>query len=602
MAIAVSTAWKEAIQAQFRYPAYLRLTLSVQPPGIREGAQVSTLATEPITSTDTIFDGNQDNAEPVATFEKNRWVGDGSMYLPSEIASQNKPMEWWSNDCNARAVELTFIFDKVYTVPGLFVVWDTETNSWPTKFTVRGYKQDGTLINTYTVTSINSVSGYFDAAFDDVKQIVLTINEWSREQWRVRINEVVLGLYLRFNNDTIPSATLTASTNLLASELPKLGLKVTLNNYDQTFDPMLKRGYSRYLAERQMVEATWGFCIDGENVEWMNPWPLYLSAWKISTDSPTVELTTTSRLSFLTTKYIKGTYTGAPQTFKSMALKVLASSGIIKNSDDEAPWELDSILDTLYTRAPEPVQNVNAVLQLIANATGCILDIDPENNFIRYRQAYVDGGYTIEQLQQLGDPAYTIADRLKSIQVGLRTFAAKSAAEKVYSFEGHIAGSRVLDVHFDSDHIVLNPTATITGATITSQVYYARRATITIVAAAAGADVTLTINGTVVEESTTYIQTYNNLDVSSGMEVTIDNPLITEMATLTRVAEVTKNYYLRRKSINVPYTGYPELETGDMLGFRTAYGDFDAEVTKLSLTFNGGFNGTLDAVVQEVSP
>ena len=111
MAIAVSTTWKEAIQAQFRYPAYLRLTLGVQPPGIREGAQVSTSATESITSVDTILDGNKANAEPVATFEKDRWMGDGSMYLPSEVASQNKPMEWWSNDCTASAVELTFIFD-----------------------------------------------------------------------------------------------------------------------------------------------------------------------------------------------------------------------------------------------------------------------------------------------------------------------------------------------------------------------------------------------------------------------------------------------------------------------------------------------------------
>lgn len=601
MAIAVSTAWKEAIQAQFRYPAYIRLTLNVQPPGLREGAQVSTNATESITSTDTIFDGVQTYADPVATFEQDRWIGDGSMYLSSETKSLNKPMEWWSNTCDFSSVELTLIFDQAYSIPGMFVTWDTETNSWPTNLQLKGYKQDGTLIGTYNITSINSVEGYFDAAFDDCKQVVMTITEWSKPNWRVRINEIVCGLYMRFNNDQIPSASLSASADLLAAELPKLSVKFTINNYDQTFDPLLKEGYSRYLAERQVAEVAWGFSVDSDNVEWMDSWPLYLSAWKIPTDSPTVEITTTSRLSFLTTEYNKGTYNGARRTFASMATTVFQNSGIIQNSDTETPWELDAIMSTLYTRAPEPVENVNAVLQLIANATGCIMDNNPENNYVRFRSACVDAGYTIQKLQQMGDPSFTIEDRLKSVSVNLYTFSQRSEAEKVYSFEGHVAGSSVLDVKFDGDAIVVNPVATISGATITSQVYYARRAKITIVAAAAGADVTLTINGIIVDESTTTIQTYNNPDVVSGQEVVIDNPLITEMATLQHVAEVTKNFYLRRKTVNIPYTGYPELETGDTLGFVTNYGEFDGDVTDLTLEFNGGFDGTLSVRAKEES-
>lgn len=601
MAIAVSTKWKEAIQAQFRYPAYIKLQLSVQPPGLREGVQTSTDATESITSVYTMIDGKQNYAEPVATFEQDRWLGDGSMYLPSTTPAKNKPMEWWSNTCDFSSVSLTFTFDKAYSIPGLFVAWDTETNSWPTNLTVDGYKSDGTKIGSYTITSINSVEGYFDSAFDDCRKVVLTIHKWSMLNWRVRINEIVFGLHMRFSNDDIPSATLNASSKLLSSELPKLGVNLSINNYDKTFDPMLEEGYAKYLTERQLASLSWGFDVDGKNVEWMEPWPLYLSAWKIPADSPTVELTTVSRLSFLTDDYTKGVYTGSTRTFKAMALTVLQNSGIIKNSDNETPWMLDDILSTLYTRAPEPEEATNSVLQLIANATGCILDNDPETNYVRFRSACVDGGYTIDKLQQMGDPAYTIADRLKSVSVGLRTFSQRSASEKVYSFEGHIAGSRVLNVKFDSNAIVMNPVATVSGATITSEVYYARRAVITIVAAASGADVVLTINGNIVDESTTFIQTYDNPDIGSGVIVKVDNPLITEMDTLTRVAEITKNYYLRRKSIKVDYTGYPELETGDTLGFNTNYGAFDADVEGLTLEFNGGFNGTLSAVTREES-
>lgn len=594
MSIPVSAAWQQAIQGQFRYPAYIKMALSLQPPGLREGATPSTDATEPITSTEVLFDGLQDVIEPVATFEQNRWRGDGSMYLPSENPSNNSPVEWWSNTCDFETVSLTFTFDKVYTVPGMFAVWDTETDSWPTLLTLEGINSSGESVGVYEITSVTSVSGYFDAPFDDVLQVVLTIHRWSKPNWRVRINEIVFGLYLRFSNDNVPAVSVVASSHLLAAELPKMSVKFTINNYDRTFDPMLREGYSRYLAERQQVELSWGFNVDGTNIEWMDPWPVYLSAWKIPADSPTVELTTTNRLSFLSSTYTRGTYDGSTRSFKAMALSVLQNCNIIRAFDDEEPWILDDLLDALYTRAPEPLEAPNVILQLIANATGCILDVAPETNYIRVRRSSTASPYSITTLQQLGDPAFNIADRLRSVQVGLRTFSQREAAEKVYSFEGHIAGSEVLEIKFDGNAIVVNPTATVSGASISTAVYYARRAFITLVADAAGADVTLTINGYVVDESTTYVQTYLNTDVDSGVEVVVDNPLITEMATLSRVAEVTKNYYLRRKTAKVTYTGYPEIETGDALAFKTNYGDFDAEIQNLALEFNGGFNGTLE--------
>lgn len=599
MAIAVSNKWKQAIQGQFRYPAYIRFVLSIQPPGLREGAQVSTDATESITNTRAMLDGISDPIEPVATLERNRWLGDGSMYLPAKTPSLNKPMEWWSNSCQFESVDLTFTFDKVYSIPGIYAVWDSETDSWPTRLRVTGYKQDGSTIGSYDITSIDSSEYYFDAAFDNVKAVKLSILEWSKPGWRVRINEIVFGLYLKFDNVKIPKATLAATSDLLASELPRLGIKFNIHNYDQTFDPTLKTGYAKYLAVRQRVDIAWGFNVDGKNVEWMEPWPLYLSAWDIPANSPEVSLATVSRLSFLTQQYAKGTYDGNARSFKTVALRVLQSSGIIQNMDGENPWELDPILDTLYTRAPEPIEPANAVLQLIANATGCILDNNPVNNFVRFRSATSPGGYTITKLQQLGDPAFPIHDRLKSVHVGIHTFKQRSEVTRVYTFEGHVSGSRVLDARYNSNEIVVNPSISVTGATITSQTYYARGAVITIVAPASGADVSVGIDGTIVDESTTLLQTYDNPDVASGLEIVIDNPLVTEIATVNRVAEVAENYYLRRRYVKAPYIGYPELEVGDTLEFSTRYGDFNADVTKLTMDFNGGFTGSIEAIIRE---
>lgn len=594
MAIAVSTKWKEAIQAQFRYPGHLKFDLTVQPPGIREGAQVVSTSTYNKTTESSIVDGNQNHNDRIATLEMNRWTLDGSFDLDRE---QPLNLSWWSDILlSTGPVQLTFTFDKVYSVAGLYIVWDQTQGTFPGTIVIEGFSSSGASnAGPYTLTA-TSPEEYFDVPLNDVNKVTLTINNWSVPEWRARIAEVVFGPTVRFNNDSLKSANLTASTKLLSSELPRLDLDLEVNNYDKVFDPMLVTGYSKYLTERQLVHVTWGFDVGQGSIEWMDSWPLYLKAWKIPADSPTVKLSTTSRVSFLTTKYDKGVYTGATKTFAALAQEVLNDSNIIKSFDTETPWELDSVLDTLQTRAPAPEEAYNAVLQLIANATGCVMDINPVNNYVRIRQTGDMTDYEITKMQQIGDPAYTIEDRLKRISVGLRTFAMREEVTQVYSFEGIVAGSQVLDVHFDSNNIVMNPVATATGATITSQVYYARRAVITIVAAAAGAEVTLTIKGNIVDESTTFIQTYNNADIDSGIEVQIDNPLITEMATLSRVAEVTKEYYLRRKYITAEYTGYPELETADTVSFTTNYGDFDAEIEKLTLSFNGGFNGTIKAI------
>lgn len=601
MAIPVSTEWKNAIKAQFRYPAYMKVTMSVTPPGLREGEQVTATNTESIASVAAIADNDFNNIEPVATFEPDRWVGSGEMYLPSENPAKNKPIGWWNNNGNFTQETLTFIFDKPYTIPGVYAIWDSESNSWPTDLLVIGYSANNTIITAYSVKSINSSDGFFDAPFTDVKKVIIQINAWSKPGWRCRVAELMFGIYIKLDNNKLSSATMQASSSLLASELPKLDLKFSVHNYDRSFDPSLKDGYAKYFTERQKVDVTFGFDVGKGNVQWLSPWPVYLSAWSIPADSQIVDIATTSRLSFLTNTFRDGVYTGATRTFKEMALKVLNNSGIIKNSDSETPWELDPILDTLKTKAPEPEMAVNAILQLIANATGCVMSINPVNNAVRFKyDKPTVSDYSITKMQQLGDPAFKIADRLKSIKVGLRTYKAKSASEQVYSFSEKVAGTKVLEVSFGSKGFVTNPSATITGATIQSQVYRAKGAVITIVAPAAGAQVDLTITGIVVEESVTYIETYNDASIDSGVMITVNNPLITEIETLNVVAEVTKNYYLRRKTLTAPYIGYPELEIGDLISYDTNYGAFDADTTALTMQFNGGFTGTISGRVREV--
>ena len=77
MALNVSSKWKENIKSQFRYPGYLKVLLALVPDEIREGTAVNTFHTDEMSSPVQLIDGVAEAREPFATFEKNRWRGDG---------------------------------------------------------------------------------------------------------------------------------------------------------------------------------------------------------------------------------------------------------------------------------------------------------------------------------------------------------------------------------------------------------------------------------------------------------------------------------------------------------------------------------------------
>lgn len=595
MALTTTTTWRSAVQAQFRRAGHLRVSLNVSPPGLREGASVEASSTYSNTSADATVDGDTADISPVVSLEPDRWRGDGSMYLMG-LAGENKALGWWSRYPQTPNETLTYTFNAEYDIPSITVLWDTETNSWPTKFTITGYNAGNVLTNTYTQRATAARETY-KTPFTGTKKIVLTMDAWSVPGWRARVAEVIFGVYLDLDNDRIQTATMTSTASLLSSELPKAELAITFNNYDKLLDPMLVEGYSRYLAERQRLDVVWGLDVAYKQSEHLNSYPMFLSSWSIPADDPVVQLTATSRLTFLTGLYTKGTLPTQKRSLKVMVEEVLNSSDLLKLSDDEVPWELDPVLDTLYSRAPVPVIAANAAVQLIANAAGCMLDVDISNNNVRIRSATDEAPYTITQSQQLGDPAYELSTALKSIDINLYTYRTTYEEQSVYTYEDYLAGSHVIEATFND--IITSPRIEVSGATVTSTVFYARSAVITLVAPAEGDDISLEIFGKPVDVYSSTIRTYQNTDLKSGLELVVDNELITEMATLKALSNKLYSYYTRRKTLTMPYLGYPELETGDKIAVTTQYGSGNTDIVSAQLEYNGAFTGTLKLSVRE---
>ena len=345
------------------------------------------------------------------------------------------------------------------------------------------------------------------------------------------------------------------------------------------------------------MKIQWAFITSKGVIEYA-PRQVYLTEKiEIPADSKEVQIELTNRLELLDGDFYFNTYTGSSRTLRAIAEYVLTNSGALTEFDGQEPWVIPSSFDYITTVAPIPSGATNAVLQLIALAGCTWLTTRSTNGFIQFLESQTSASEycSVTVDQELGDPEITIHDRLRSVSIGVYHYVPRSSAETVGTGEYTLSGVNVLRIKYNTDYAT-GVSATVSGATLTSARYYASYAILTVTASESGATVKVTLSGTVIDSTVSYIETYRNISIADGMDVTIDNPLITNTAHAQQVAEYVKNYYLRRNEYKIPYLGYPQVVAGDKLDLSTIYGSDVVEVKNNTIEFNGGWTGTMEVI------
>ena len=595
----VSAQWHNASRQQFRYQAYLYASLDVVPPGLRKGAQVNSTATHEQASTNKIVDGLYDAPVHYATLERNRWLLNGTFQT---IDSTDVFDDWWSKHAVSESQPVIKVtLDKPYTIPGMYFRWDKENGTCPKSIRVVAYDSSHTEQYSVEVDNITSSEGFYETlAMEDIQYVDITILSWMSDGWRARLLEMTFGLVVNFNsvnNGRIVSAKQIDKADPLNSKLPTHNLELVFRNYDKYFDATLQQGLSKYLAQQQVMRIQWAF-ITSKGVTEYAPQQVYLTEKiEIPVDSKEVKMALTNRLELLDGDFYFNTYTGTSRTLRAIAEYVLTNSGALTEFDGQEPWIIPSSFDSITTVAPIPFGATNAVLQLIALAGCTWLTTRSTDGFIQFleSQASASEYCSVTVDQELGDPEITIHDRLRSVSVGVYHYVPRSSAETVGTGEYTLYGVNVLRIKYNTNYAT-GVSATVSGATLTSARYYASYAILTITASESGATVKVTLSGKVIDSTVSYIETYRNISIADGMDVTIDNPLITSTDHAQQVAEYVKNYYLRRNEYKISYLGYPQLVAGDKIDLSTIYGSDVVEVKNNTIEFNGGWTGTMEVI------
>lgn len=269
-----STAFQAAVVGDARR-MMLKAIIDISDPDLVFGSTASSGAA-PISHTEEIHDKvfYLDGPEHV-TLELNRWVLDGSAPLfPADLAVKGQmgfvstalagvdggfsPAPW---------VELRFANVRILQMCSVFFP-DSDIDGYPVDFTVE-VLQGGTAYFTERVTDNEERSRTFKGfTVYNPDAIRVTVHRWSLPLRRMRVVEIIPGLYEDWDSGIIAGfqATMQGSFSNLA--LPYGTVTLSMDNADRRFEPRSKDGMFQSIEDRQGIDISIGAQLEDGTVEY----------------------------------------------------------------------------------------------------------------------------------------------------------------------------------------------------------------------------------------------------------------------------------------------------------------------------------------------
>ena len=270
----VSAGWKENQQKTLVNESFIEIQLGLTDPEAVESAVPVATDLAPFAHLDQVVSRTARNITPYATLERNLWVLDGSKkILPTTnfVDTSYVGNVLSNSDCTFTSnpvVELTF--PRVFSsyLPGLIIVWDMAHGDYAVDFKITLYKEGVKGIEK-TVTGNDTTRTVVDMDINEYDKIVVEILKWSSPRRRARIARIHLGQSVTYEKgDLFGTFTHTQEVDPLSAKLPKMSLKFSVNNVDDSYNPYNQTGISKYLMERQEIQVRYGYRIR-RDVEWI---------------------------------------------------------------------------------------------------------------------------------------------------------------------------------------------------------------------------------------------------------------------------------------------------------------------------------------------
>jgi len=490
-----------------------------------------------------------------------------------------------NSDCTFTSnpvVELTFprVFNSY--LPGLIIVWDMAHGDYAVDFKITLYKE-GAKGSEKLVTGNDTLRTVVDMDINEYDKIVVEILKWSSPRRRARIARIHLGKSITYEKgDLFTTLTHSQEVDPLSAKMPKMSLKFSVSNVDDSYNPYNQTGISKYLVERQEIQVRYGYRI-GSGVEWIPGGTFYLSGWDAPQNGLYANFQARDILEFMNGIFMKGVYRPSGISLKALAEEVLLDAGLPEREDGLPPWKLHSSLNSITTTAPLPLVRHSECLQMIANAAGCVMYVDREG-FLRIEPAPTSmTDYRVDNFNSYKRPEVALTKPLKQVDVSYYSFVVDAGVKEIYKGQLSVSGTEKIQIAYSNPAV--ETVATVGGGTLISATYYTNACELEITASGV---VEITIVGKELKTSEAVVTVSTG---EPGETQSVKNKLITSQSRATAVANWVKEYLMNRRIVSFEWRADPRLDALDKILVQNKFGISPLRVTEFTIAYNGAFKG-----------
>lgn len=466
----VSQAWKNAHKQTLLNESFVEVSLDIADPDAVADTSAEANGSVYISNTPEIVSEVDSPTIPYCTLEQNIWLLNGTRkHIPeSDYADGGYIGDAISNEeCifNTKIPVITINFTRVHTkvIPGVTIKWGTAYNECAEHFIVTAYNGSDVVARKEVIEN-KSVTSIVMMDIVNYNRITIEILSWCLPNHRARVDEIFVGVNKVYSKSELFSYSHEQVVDPISTSLPKMEIKFSIDNSDNSYNPYNLDGFAKYLMERQAVKARYGLKLDGNIVEWIEGGTFYLSEWYAKQNGISAEFVARDLLEFMSAHY-KDTVTEIKsRSLYDLATQVLMAAELPLNSDGTVRWVIDDSLKSIYTTAPLPDDTLANCLQIIANMGGCVMY--PDRNGILHIEpiTHEQSDYIINSFNSYSKPEITVSKSIKQVIVKVYQYSiGEKGIESDVSEISSIVGEMGESVTIDNPLVTDNERAAILG-------------------------------------------------------------------------------------------------------------------------------------------
>ena len=391
-----SAAYQAAITGDSRR-ILLRALINIIDPDITYGT-VTSSGEAPFSQPEQLYDKDLDYGPAYATLERNRWLLDGTFQIyPDNYQGQGQ--QGFAGDAlsgddgtfeAAPWVQLNFSNVSILQACSVYFP-EADYNGVADTFTVE-VLQGGTAYFTQTVTGNQESQLDFDGfTVQNPDCIRVTVSKWSLPGRRIRLPEIIPGLFESWDGNMLAKFTVTQQANFASTALPYGTCTLRMDNLDRRFEPRSKNGVFQSIEERQGIAVSIGVRLPDGTAEYKPAGVYYQAAggWTTGDNGITMEWDLVDIVGLIADREYIPPAT-LPTTLSGWAASIVAQLG----TNFASLYHVDpNYAQTALTCAVADVQGKTCgdILRWACQATGTFPRADSETGYLTIEPYWKQG-------------------------------------------------------------------------------------------------------------------------------------------------------------------------------------------------------------------